>query len=202
MPDEDKKSESDPKAEEALPRSSRHAGPDAPRMLPAIHRYHPFTDLGDRMTTKALNRVVMVGIGAAVAIDILKPIWSGMYESAYCYECRACYATQEMCPAAITYQAELVIACRTSDYRRFIENKGLLCYRCGNCNGFCVQHLDLAHMFGKMGNETVRAMERGKIPFGIVENAIFEGWVGKPYIDRVYAWYRSKGGRRLERQNP
>lgn len=177
------------------------ADADASKMLPAIHRYQPFTDLGDRMTTKALNRVVMVGIGAAVALDILKPIWSGMYESAYCYECRACYATQEMCPASITYQAELTIACRTSDYRRFINNKGLLCYRCGNCNGFCVQFLDLAHMFGKMGNETVRAMEHDKIPFDVVENALFEGWVGKPYIDRVYAWYRSKGGRRLERRS-
>jgi ferredoxin len=201
MTNEEKKSESNAKGEEASPSPPRRTDADAPRMLPAIHRYQPFTDLGDRMTTKALNRVVMVGIGAAVALDILKPIWSGMYESAYCYECRACYATQEMCPASITYQAELTIACRTSDYRRFINNKGLLCYRCGNCNGFCVQFLDLAHMFGKMGNETVRAMEHDKIPFDVVENALFEGWVGKPYIDRVYAWYRSKGGRRLERRS-
>ncbi len=176
----------------------RREDEDKPNFIPAIYRYQPFTNLDDRMGTKSLNRVIMVGIGAALALDVLKPVWNGYYEAAYCYECRACYATQEKCPASITYQAELTIACRTLDYRRFIDNKGLLCFRCGNCNGVCVQYLDLAHMFGKMGIKTVKEMKKGKIPFSIVEDALQNGRVGRPYIDDVYEWYRSKGGKRLD----
>ncbi len=170
---------------------------DKPAALPGIHRYAPFTNLSDRMTTPALNRAVMVGIGAAVALDVLRPIALGMWDAAYCYECRACYATQENCPASITFQAELTVACRTMDYRRFINNRGLLCIRCGNCNGFCVQHLNLAGIFGKMGVATTRAIREGKVPFDVVERAIYQGVIGREYIDEIYEWYRSSGGRRL-----
>jgi hypothetical protein len=165
--------------------------------LPGIHRYSSFTNLADRMTTPALNRAVMVGIGAAVALDVLRPIALGMWDAAYCYECRACYATQENCPASITFQAELTVACRTMDYRRFINNRGLLCIRCGNCNGFCVQHLNLAGIFGKMGVAAVQALQDGKIPFDVVEKAIYDGLVGREYINDFYEWYRAHGGRNL-----
>jgi len=58
---------------------------DKPAALPGIHRYASFTNLSDRMTTPALNRAVMVGIGAAVALDVLRPIALGMFDAAYCY---------------------------------------------------------------------------------------------------------------------
>jgi hypothetical protein len=170
---------------------------DKPPALPGIHRYASFTNLKDRMTTPALNRAVMVGIGAAVALDVLRPIALGMWDAAYCYECRACYATLEKCPASITFQAELTVACRTMDYRRFLNNRGLLCIRCGNCTGFCVQHLDLAGIYGKMGPATVRALRAGKIPFDVVEEALYEGRIGRDYVDAFYEWYREHGGRRL-----
>ncbi len=170
---------------------------DKPAALPGIHRYAPFTNLPDRMPTPALNRAVMVGIGAAVALDVLRPIALGMWDAAYCYECRACYATLEKCPASITFQAELTIACRTMDYRRFVKNRGLLCIRCGNCSGFCVINLNLAGIFGKMGVATARAVREGKVPFDVVEGAIYEGVIGREYIDEIYEWYRSSGGRRL-----
>ncbi|UCH78496.1 MAG: hypothetical protein JSU81_00685 [Candidatus Coatesbacteria bacterium] len=170
---------------------------DKPPALPGIHRYASFTNLTDRMTTPALNRAVMVGVGAAVALDVLRPIALGMWDAAYCYECRACYATQEKCPASITFQAELTVACRTMDYRRFINNRGLLCFRCGNCTGFCVQHLDLAGIYGKMGTATVRALRAGKIPFDVVEEALSEGRIGREYVDAFYEWYREHGGRKL-----
>ncbi len=175
----------------------RSGDTDKPPALPAIHRYAPFTNLSDRMTTPALNRAVMVGIGAAVTLDVLRPIAKGMWEAAYCYECRACYATQEHCPASITFQAELTVACRTMDYRRFIKNRGLLCMRCGNCTGFCVLHLDLAHLYGKMGLATAAALRDGKLPFDIVEDALYGGSIGRDYIDDFYEWYRAHGGRRL-----
>jgi hypothetical protein len=184
---EDKRDDEKPRVK-WVPRS-RDA--DKPAALPGIHRYASFTNLSDRMTTPALNRAVMVGIGAAVALDVLRPISLGMWDAAYCYECRACYATQENCPASITFQAELTVACRTMDYRRFINNRGLL------CNGFCVQHLNLAGIFGKMGVATTRAIREGKMPFDVVERAIYNGTIGREYIDAVYEWYRSSGGRRL-----
>ena len=182
---EDKRDKEQPRVK-WLPRSR---DVDKPAALPGIHRYAPFTNLTDRMTTPALNRAVMVGIGAAVALDVLRPIALGMWDAAYCYECRACYATQENCPASITFQAELM------DYRRFIKNRGLLCIRCGNCNGFCVQHLNLAGIFGKMGVATTRAIREGKVPLDVVEGAIYQGMIGREYIDEIYEWYRSSGGR-------
>ena len=170
---------------------------DKPPALAGIHRYASFTNLRDRMTTPALNRAVMVGIGAAVALDVVRPIAKGMFDAAYCYECRACYATQENCPASIAFQAELTLSCRTMDYRRFIRNRGLLCIRCGNCTGFCVQRLDLARLYGKMGVETTKALAAGKLPFDVVENALREGLIGREYVDAFYDWYRDHGGRRL-----
>lgn len=171
--------------------------PDKPAALPGIHRYAPFTNLRDRMTTPALNRAAMVGISAAVALDVLRPIALGMLDAAYCYECRACYATQENCPAAIKFQAELTVACRTMDYRRFIRNAGMLCVSCGNCNGFCVQNLDLAKIYGKMRAATMAALASDKIPFDVVEEALREGRVGRDYLEPWYKWYRDHGGRRL-----
>jgi len=180
-----------------LPWIPRSGDADKPAALPGIYRYAPFTNLRDRMTTPALNRAVMVGIAGAVALDILRPIAKGMFDAAYCYECRACYATQENCPASITFQAELTVACRTMDYRRFIANRGLLCLSCGNCNGFCVQNLNLARLYGKMRAETLAALAAGKIPFGVAEAALRDGLVGRDYIDAWYKWYRENGGRRL-----
>lgn len=170
---------------------------EKPPALLAIHRYAPFTNLQDRMTTPALNRAAMVGIGGALLLDALVPIARRMFDAAYCYECRACYATQERCPASITFQAELTLASRTMDYRRFINNRGWLCQRCGNCSGVCVQHLDLARLYGRMGLAAVKAMKDGKIPFGVIEHALNEGLVGREYLDDVYDWYRDHGGRRL-----
>lgn len=183
--------------EKKLPWQPRAADPDKPPALPGIYRYAPFTNLRDRMTTPSLNRAVMVGIGAAVALDVLRPIAAGLFDAAYCYECRACYATQERCPASIAFQAELTVASRTMDYRRFIKNRGLLCMRCGNCNGVCVQHLNLAGLYGRMGLATLQALREGRLPFSLVEQALREGWVGQAYIDDFYGWYRDQGGRNL-----
>jgi len=190
----DPKEKTDPVPHRRQPRA---CDPDKPAALPGIHRYAPFTDLRDRMTTPALNRAVMVGIGTAVALDVIRPIAAGMFDAAYCYECRACYATQERCPASIAFQAELTVASRTMDYRRFITNRGLLCMRCGNCNGVCVQHLDLARLYGRMGIATLQALHQGRLPFALVERALTEGLVGQAYIDDFYAWYREQGGRNL-----
>jgi len=186
MPDDDKK-----------PLTARPQDVEKPPALPGIYRYSSFTDLRDRMTTPALNRVVMVGVGTALALDVLAPVARRMYDAAYCYECRACYATQEHCPASITFQAELTLASRTMDYRRFLLNRGLLCQRCGNCNGFCVQRLNLARLFGKMGIATVKALRDGKVPLDVAEQTLRDGLVGRVYLDDFYAAYRERGGRRL-----
>ncbi len=81
------------------------------------------------------------------------------------------------------------------DYRRFINNRGLLCVRCGNCNGVCVQNLDLARLYGKMGQEIRKALAGDKIPFDVVERALHEGTLGPEYVTSFYDWYRAHGGR-------
>ena len=99
-------------------------------------------------------------LGALLA-DVIKPILRGNPATIYCYECRACYATQDNCPVGIAFQAELVVAGRVTDYDRFIRNGGLKCIRCGNCQSFCVQYLPLPQMFGTMQHDTREAMAKG-----------------------------------------
>jgi len=155
--------------------------------LPGIHRYQFFTNLRDRMTTRNLNRLAMLGIAASAAAVIVKPLLGGNPETIYCYECRACYATQERCPAAITYQAELVVSARVADYGRFIAAGGLKCLRCGACRNFCVQYLDTPNIFGTMQLTTRRALARGIIPRKILRLAMERGLVGGEFIDEVVA---------------
>ncbi len=69
-----------------LPWLPRGRDADKPAALPGIHRYAPFTNLSDRMTTPALNRAVMVGVGTALLLDVLRPVSRGMFDAAYCYE--------------------------------------------------------------------------------------------------------------------
>ena len=95
---------------------------------------------------------------------MIKPLLRGNPATIYCYECRACYATQDRCPVGITFQAELVVAGRVTDYDRFIRNGGLKCIRCGNCQSYCVQYLPLPVMFGAMQEETRAAIAKGRVP--------------------------------------
>lgn len=156
-----------------------------PISLPGIHRYQFFTNLRDRMTTRNLNRLAMMGIAASAAAVIVKPLLGGNPETIYCYECRACYATQERCPAAITYQAELTVSARVSDYERFITAGGLKCLRCGACRNFCVQYLDTPNIFGTMQLATRKALARGIIPRVVLQLALARGLVGGEFIDEV-----------------
>ena len=94
---------------------------DQPVVLPGIHRYQGFTNLEDRMLTKNINRAAMLGIAAGMGAAVLKPLFHGMPQTTYCYECRACYATQERCPGRIEKQAELTVASRVLDYRHALR---------------------------------------------------------------------------------
>jgi len=82
----------------------------------------------------------------------------------------------------------LVIAARVGDYRRFINNGGLKCVRCGNCQSFCVQYLPLPEIFGTMQIDTIKALEEKKIPKKILVQAMDKGLIGKEFIDRVVAY--------------
>lgn len=154
-----------------------------PVVLPGIHRYQFFSNLKDRALTKNLNRLAMFGIATTLGVDIIKPLFKGLTQTIYCYECRACYATQDSCPVGISFQAELVIASRVSDYRRFIENGGLKCVRCGNCTSFCVQNIELQEVFGRMQLITMDAIRERKVPKGVLVRAMEEGLVGRDFID-------------------
>lgn len=154
-----------------------------PVILPGIHRYQFFTNLKDRGWTMNLDRVALFGIVAAMLSDVIKPLLRGNPATIYCYECRACYATQDRCPVGISLQAELVVAGRVSDYDRFIRNGGLKCIRCGNCQSYCVQYLPLPKMFAVMQQETREAMKNGVIPKETLKKALAQGLVGKEYID-------------------
>ncbi|MDD3472972.1 MAG: hypothetical protein PHS86_09325 [Syntrophaceae bacterium] len=156
-----------------------------PLILPGIHRYQFFTNLKDRGWTINLDRVALFGIVAAMLSVVIKPLLRWNPATIYCYECRACYATQDRCPVGITLQAELVVAARVLDYDRFIRNGGLKCIRCGNCQSYCVQYLPLPEMFSVMQQETRRAMVNGVIPKDILRRALSQGLVGKEYIDDV-----------------
>ncbi|MGC9030374.1 MAG: hypothetical protein ACP5LD_11955 [Desulfomonilaceae bacterium] len=156
-----------------------------PMTLPGIHRYQFFTNLKDRGWTMNLDRVALFGIVGALLATVVKPLMRKNPATIYCYECRACYATQDRCPVGISLQAELVVAGRVTDYDRFIRNGGLKCIRCGNCQSYCVQFLPLPQMFAMMQEETRSAIRQGIVPRHSLEDALVNGLVGKEFIDDV-----------------
>jgi Na+-translocating ferredoxin:NAD+ oxidoreductase RnfC subunit len=156
-----------------------------PMVLPGIHRYQFFTNLKDRGWTMNLDRVALFGIVGALLATVIKPLLRNNPATIYCYECRACYATQDRCPVGISLQAELVVAGRVTDYDRFIRNGGLKCIRCGNCQSYCVQFLPLPQMFAMMQEETRLAIRQGIVPRHSLEDALAGGLVGKEFIDDV-----------------
>ncbi len=164
--------------------------------LPGIRRLQFFTNLRDRALTKNLNRLAMLGIGASLALDVAKPVATGVPQTIFCYECRACYATQDKCPAAIAYQAELIVAARVGDHWRFIKNGGMKCLRCGGCVSFCVVNLDLPRIFSRGQQRVMEAMEQGRIPRRRIRRALEEGLFGREFIDRVVAWLDKQNGGR------
>lgn len=159
--------------------------PDQPYVLPGIHRFQFFTNLKDRGWTMNLDRAALFGVVAALLGTVIKPLLRGNAATIYCYECRACYATQDRCPVGIAYQAELAVSGRVGDYDRFIRNGGLKCIRCGNCQSYCVQYLPLPQMFGTMQHDTRTAIRSGIVPRYTLERAMREGLVGKEFIDDV-----------------
>jgi formate hydrogenlyase subunit 6/NADH:ubiquinone oxidoreductase subunit I len=166
---------------------------DQPTTLPGIRRYQSFTNLKHRTPSENLNRLSMLSIAASLGLVITKPLFHGNPQTIYCYECRACYATQDNCPASIQYQAELTISARVADYAKFIRNGGLNCIRCGTCQGFCVQHLDTATIFGIMQNETMKAIAQGKVPADLLVEALRKGMINRDFIDDVAEYLRNRG---------
>ncbi len=158
---------------------------DQPLAMPGIRRFQFFTNVNDRALTKNLNRVAMFGIATILAVDVGKAIVNGIPQSIYCYECRACYGTQDKCPVGISFQAELVVAARVTDYDRFLRNGGLKCIRCGSCQSFCVQYLNLPRIFGTMQILTMKAFRQGKIPKRMIQNAFDKGLINRDFIDEV-----------------
>lgn len=158
---------------------------EQPLVLPGIHRYQFFTNLKDRGWTINLDRAALFGVVAALLASMIKPLLRSNAATIYCYECRACYATQDRCPVGIAFQAELVVAGRVTDYDRFIRNGGLKCIRCGNCQSFCVQYLPLPQMFGTMQEDTRIAIRKGIVPRYALERAMNQGLVGKEFINDV-----------------
>jgi len=173
------KSESDP------PHAHKRDDTTQPIVLPGIHRYQFFTNLKDRGWTMNLDRVALFGIVGALLASVIKPLLRRNPATIYCYECRACYATQDRCPVGITFQAELVVAGRVTDYDRFIRNGGLKCIRCGNCQSYCVQYLPLPQMFAIMQEETREAVRSGIVVLHSLEYGLAHGLVGKEFIDDV-----------------
>ncbi|MEJ2718344.1 MAG: hypothetical protein P8182_14610 [Deltaproteobacteria bacterium] len=167
------------------PMKHKREDTEQPMVLPGIHRYQFFTNLKDRGWTINLDRAALFGVVAALLATIIKPVLHGNAATIYCYECRACYATQDRCPVGISFQAELVVAGRVSDYDRFIRNGGLKCIRCGNCQSFCVQYLPLPQMFGTMQEDTRAAIKKGMVPRYALQRAMNQGLVGKEFINDV-----------------
>jgi Na+-translocating ferredoxin:NAD+ oxidoreductase RnfC subunit len=132
-----------------------------------------------------LDRVALFGIVGALLASVIKPLLRWNPATIYCYECRACYATQDRCPVGITLQAELVVAGRVTDYDRFIRNGGLKCIRCGNCQSYCVQFLPLPQMFAVMQEETRVAIRNGIVPHHTLRKGLDGGLIGKEFIDDV-----------------
>ncbi len=172
-------------AEEKDKKEHRRDDSEQPISLPGIRRFQFFSNLKDRATTKNLNRAAMLGIGVTFGLDIFKPIWQGNPQTVYCYECRACYATQDKCAVGIAYQAELVVAARVADYGRFLKAGGLKCVRCGNCTSFCVQNLDLPVIFSRMQQMTMEAMKKNRIKRSDLEDAYRKGQINRQFIDDV-----------------
>ena len=170
----------------------RRDDPGQPIALPGIRRFQFFSNLKNRANTENLNRAAMLGIGATFVLDIFKPIMHRVPQTVYCYECRACYATQDKCAVGIAYQAELVVAARVADYGRFLKAGGLKCIRCGNCTSFCVQNLDLPVIFSKMQQMTLEAMRKGRIRFKDMEDAYRNGLINRQFIDEVAIWLGHK----------
>jgi ferredoxin len=166
-----------------------------PIALPGIRRFQFFSNLRDRALTKNLNRLAMLGIGAGLALDVAKPIANNLPQTIYCYECRACYATQDRCPAGIAYQAELNVSSRVGDHTRFITAGGMKCIRCGSCVSFCVINLDLPRIFSVGQERVMEALEAGRIPRDRIERFLREGLFGREFIDRVAAWFGRSGGK-------
>ena len=161
---------------------------DQPMVMPGIRRFQFFTNVDDRALTKNLNRAAMLGIAGILAFDVGKAVVNGNPQTIYCYECRACYGTQDKCPVGISFQAELVVSARVTDYNRFLRNGGLRCIRCGNCQGFCVQYLNLPRIFGTMQILTMKALRKDKIPRSMVQNAFEKGLINKAFIDEIAQW--------------
>jgi formate hydrogenlyase subunit 6/NADH:ubiquinone oxidoreductase subunit I len=167
--------------------------PDQPTTLPGIRRYQSFTNLKHRTPSENLNRLSMLAIASSLGLVVAKPLFHGNPQTVYCYECRACYATQDNCPASIQYQAELTISARVADYSKFISTGGLNCIRCGACQGFCVQHLDTATIFGTMQIETMNAISLGKVPADLLVDALRRGMINRDFIDQVAQHLRDGG---------
>jgi formate hydrogenlyase subunit 6/NADH:ubiquinone oxidoreductase subunit I len=174
-------------------RRFQRGDPDQPITLPGIRRYQSFTNLKHRTPSENLNRLSMLAIAGSLGLVIAKPLFHGNLQTIYCYECRACYATQDNCPASIQYQAELTISSRVADYSKFIRTGGLNCIRCGTCQGFCVQHLDTATIFGNMQEETMKAISLGKVPDALLVAALRRGMINRDFIDSVAGIF-AKGG--------
>jgi formate hydrogenlyase subunit 6/NADH:ubiquinone oxidoreductase subunit I len=167
--------------------------PDQPAILPGIRRYQSFSNLKHRTPSENLNRLSMLAIASSLGLVIAKPLFHDNPQTIYCYECRACYATQDNCPASIQYQAELTISARAADYAKFIRNGGLNCIRCGTCQGFCVQHLDTATIFGIMQHETMKAIFQGKVPEDLLVEALQRGMINREFIDDIAEHLRKRG---------
>jgi len=170
---------------------------DQPITLPGIKRYHFFSNLRNRPLTINLNRLAMLGLGTVFAADVVKAVSSGNPQTIYCYECRACYATQDKCPVGISRQAELTVSSRVKDYVRFLKADGLKCIRCGNCASFCVINLDLPKIFSLMQQNTIEAMNQNKIPRHHVLSALKRGSINRQYINDVAAWIGKFGDIKL-----
>jgi hypothetical protein len=171
----------------------QRADHDQPTTLPGIHRLQSFTNLKHRTPSENLNRLSMLAIAGSLGLVVAKPLFHGNLQTIYCYECRACYATQDNCPASIQYQAELTISSRVADYSKFISTGGLNCIRCGTCQGFCVQHLDTATIFGIMQKDTMNAIIHGKVPDALLVEALRRGMINREFIDEVAGYLRKRG---------
>ena len=91
---------------ERLPKiGEKRSDSNQPLILPGIHRYQFFSNLKDRGWTLNLDRVALFGVVSALLATIIKPLLRGNPATIYCYECRACYATQDRCPVGISLQA-------------------------------------------------------------------------------------------------
>jgi len=158
-----------------------------PAAVPGIRRYQFFTNLKHRTLTQGLNRVSLLGIAAYVAADVVKALATSDPQTIYCYECRACYATQDSCPVGIMQQGDLVIAARCGDYVRFLDLGGLRCIRCGNCTSYCVQNLDMPRIFAAGQHRLIDAMHAGRVPERALRDSMARGLVNLEYVDTVAA---------------